>query len=442
MKSTRFFKAVFAAGIVAACGAGMVACNGSGGVSGIAATVNGTEITEQQVADKVAKLREQSGLEDTDMWGKFLVQNEMTPESVRSDMIDTLVEQELIKEGAAELEISVEESEIDTYVESMKANYDTDEKWHNALEQAGFTEAEYRETLEQSALEQAVGDYFEDKAEVTDDDYLKSAQTYASYYDGAKRSSHILIGVEDTSDEEAMNDTTAKAYDIIDRINDGSLSFEDAAKEYSTDETSAENGGDVGWDKLNSFVTEYTDALSNLEKGQMTTDPVTSEYGVHIIKVTDVFNAPEEITSLDQIPADFQENIKDMAVSVKANSDYTDWLDGLKDSADIVINEMPSGLPYDIDLTPYQTEDETEGDGTDEATDEAGEVADDGTAVLDENGNPVDDATAEGAEAAEGTETAEADGANAEQPAEEGAEDAAADADESAASEEAGSSNE
>ena len=63
---------------------------------------------------------------------------------------------------------------------------------------------------------------------------------YATAYDGAKRSSHILFN---TGDE-------ATAQDVLDRINSGELDFAEAAKEYSQDTGSAENGGDVGWDKL------------------------------------------------------------------------------------------------------------------------------------------------------------------------------------------------
>lgn len=78
----------------------------------------------------------------------------------------------------------------------------------------------------------------------------------------------------------------------------------------------------MGWDKTSSFVKEYTDALSGLEKDQVS-GLVTSSYGIHIIKCTDVYNAPKEkaddgtetvkITSLDQIPSEWQETIKQSA---------------------------------------------------------------------------------------------------------------------------------
>lgn len=382
MKTSRFVKAALVACVVALCVCGLGACsnssNASTNSSDVAATVNGTEIPEQKVTDQIEQIREQSGLTEDDQWGQFLVENDMTPSSVREQIIDTLTEQEVIMQGAAELGVTVEDSEVDEYVDNMKGNYDDDEAWAKALEQAGFTEDSYRETIKESLYEQKVGDYFEDQqGEVSDEDIVTQAQTYASYYDGAKRSSHILFGVDDTSDEAAMEEAQKQAEEVLARINSGELDFADAAREYSTDESSKENGGDVGWDQLNSFVEEYTDALENLELNQVS-EPVTSEYGVHIIKVTEVYNAPEdtsEITSIDQLPEAFRSTIEEMAKSVDANSAYTDWLDEQKEKADIVVNDMPSGLPYDIDLTPYQEESDDE--STDEeSTDEEAEATD------------------------------------------------------------------
>ena len=358
MKMSRFVTAALVVCVVAACMCGLAACsnNGNSASGGTAATVNGVEIPEQKVTDQVEQIREQSGLTEEAQWGQFLVENDMTPSSVRQQIIDTLTEQEVIMQGASELGIKVEDSEVNEYINNMKSNYDSDEAWTKALEQAGFTEDSYRETIKESLYEQKVGDHFESEAQVDDEDIVTSAQTYASYYDGAKRSSHILFGVDDTTDEAAMNEAKKQAEDVLARIKDGSLDFADAARQYSTDESSKENGGDVGWDQLNSFVDEYTSALEGLELNQVS-DPVTSQYGVHIIKVTEVYTAPEDtstITSIDQIPEAFRSTIEDMAKSVKANSSYTDWLDEKKKAANIVVNDMPSGLPYDLDLTPYQ----------------------------------------------------------------------------------------
>lgn len=352
MKKLGIAKVVLAVSMVAACVLGLAACSNSKTESAVAATVNGTPIAEQDVTDQIQSIREQSGLADEDAWGDFLAQSDMTPSSVREQIIDTMASQQLVMQGAADLGVTVESSEVDEYVESMKANYDDDDAWNTALEQAGFTEDSYRKVIEESLYEQKVSEHFEETTEVTDEDNLSAAQMYASYYDGAKRSSHILFSVEDPNDEAAVAAARAQAEEVLAQINAGTLDFAEAAKQYSGDTGSAEKGGDVGWDVMSQFVSEYTEALSGLELNQVS-EPVVSQYGVHLIKVTEVFTAPEEVTSLDQIPAEMQESIKQMASSVASNNAYTAWLDELKEKAEIVINDMPSGLPYDIDLTKY-----------------------------------------------------------------------------------------
>ena len=343
MKTAKLFKAMVAAGIMAVFAASLVACSGgSSGSGATAATVNGTAIPESQVTETIEGVRAQSGLDTDDAWGQFLVSNNMTPESIREQIIDSYVNQELVKVGAKELNITVDSAEVDTYVESMKANFEDEAAWNEALKQAGFTAESYRESIENSLLQQQIGAYFEEKAQPTDEDVLESAKTYASYYDGAKRSSHILFNAEDE----------ATAADVLAQIKAGTLDFAEAAKQYSKD-SSAENGGDVGWDRATSFVAEYQTALDGLEKDQVS-ELVTTEYGIHIIKCTDVFTAPEEVTSIDQLPVEFQDTLKSMASSVKASSDYQAWLEQLKESADIKINPMPANAPYNIDLTKYQ----------------------------------------------------------------------------------------
>ena len=88
-------------------------------------------------------------------------------------------------------------------------------------------------------------------------------------------------------------------------------------------------------------------------------EPVESDFGIHIIKCTEVFEAPEELTSIDQIPEAFRSTIEEVAKSSAVNEAYQAWIDELKASATIVINPMPANVPYNIDLTPYKTEEET-----------------------------------------------------------------------------------
>ena len=391
MKKSHIMKAVCAVGLSAACVWSLAACTSGDQASGdsgaVAATVGDVPISEDTVTKYIESIRSQMGVTDEDSWGNWLAQNGYTPESVREEVVNSYVQRELIKKGADERGITVDSTEVDGYVDQMKQNYDTDEKWQEALTQAGMTEDEYRSVIELQLKNRGLLESFASDEEPSEEDLLQYAQMYATTYDGAKRSSHILF---DSGDE-------ATAQEVLDKLNAGELDFAEAAKEYSKD-GSASDGGDVGWDKTSSFVEEYQTALDGLEKDQMS-GLVTSTYGIHIIKCTDVFTAPEEVTSLDQIPSDWVDSIKSSLKSQKQNEAYQQWLEEYKESSDVVINPMPEGLPYAVDMSKYQTSDDAAAeDGSDEGSDASNESGENADAAAD-----AADGAADGTDAGEST---------------------------------------
>ena len=237
---------------------------------------------------------------------------------------------------------------------------------------------------------------------------LTYAQMFASSYNGAKRSSHILF---DSGDE-------ATAQEVLEKINAGQLDFAEAAKQYSKDTGSAANGGDVGWDKLTTFVDEYQTALNDLDNGAVS-GLVPSQFGIHIIKCTDVFTAPSEVTSTDQLPEEFVTSIRTMLSQSQSSQGYTTWLTEQREAADVVVNPMPEGLPYYVDMTQFETADEgadnpDTGTGTEAGT-EGGTEGVTPEAPTEGDAAPEGDAADEGAAAGEGDAAKE--GA-ADQPAE------------------------
>lgn len=406
--------ALFSALGLTACSSNTQTSSDAALTGGVAATVNGKEVMEDDVTNLVQSWRTMNGLSEDDAWGSYLVSiNEDIPQ-FREMMIDSFVAEILVAQAAEEMGISVSDEELDEAVSSMRSNYDSDEAWQSALEQAGTTEEKYRESVYKSMLESKVQEKVAEDAEpVSDEEKLETAQMYASYIDGSRRSSHILFNLEDKETAES----------VLAQLQNGEIEFEEAAKEYSQDRSGAE-GGDVGWDKINNFVTEYAEALAELEVGEMS-GLVESQYGYHIIKCTDLFTVPEEgITSIDQLPQELVDIINSELESSAKTTAVSDWYTKYKEEADIVINDMPEGLPYDIDLAPYQAE-------ADAAAAAEGEASSDGLVVETEpvEGETADtEATAEGDAASEDaaaegetegdTAEGEATDATTEQPAE------------------------
>ena len=83
--------------------------------------------------------------------------------------------------------------------------------------------------------------------------------------------SHILVETED------------KALDLKDKIDKGEITFEEAAKAFSTC-PSAQKGGDLGSFGRGQMVPEFEEAAFALEAGKVS-EPVKTQFGYHLIRV-------------------------------------------------------------------------------------------------------------------------------------------------------------
>lgn len=349
MKHGALLRKISVVGVSAACCIALVGCGGTnyGYTGGVAATVNGAEIQEDIITKYIQDFRTSSDLTSDDDWGNWMKENSFDPATVRDQVIDYYVENELKKQACDEKGITVERSQVDDEINNMKANYDSDDAWKQALSSAGLTEDQYRESVEAGLLDKALEDAVAGDAATADDSkVLDMLNTYYTMFNGAKKSSHILFASGDTE----------KAQEVLDQINAGTLDFAEAAKQYSTDTASAADGGNVGWDAINSFVTDYTDALDGLSVGQVS-GLVTSDYGIHIIKCTDEFTCDGKATSLSAYPQEFVDYISNIVKDQSKSTAYSNWFNDYKAQADIQNNDMPENVPYNLDMTKYDNSD-------------------------------------------------------------------------------------
>src|SRR4030095_16334553 len=73
---------------------------------------------------------------------------------------------------------------------------------------------------------------------------------------------------------------------ILERVKKGE-EFEKLALELSEDPSAKENHGDLNFFAREQMVPEFSDAAFKLKKGEISPEPVRSNFGFHIIKVTD-----------------------------------------------------------------------------------------------------------------------------------------------------------
>ena len=96
-----------------------------------------------------------------------------------------------------------------------------------------------------------------------------------------KRASHILFEVGSTNSEDVAIELAA---DTKSRIDAGE-EFSELAMELSIDAVSAAEGGDIGFTDGTAFPAEIEEALNLLELNEVSS-PVISEFGVHLVKLT------------------------------------------------------------------------------------------------------------------------------------------------------------
>jgi len=105
---------------------------------------------------------------------------------------------------------------------------------------------------------------------------------------------HILVEKED------------EAKEVIVELQKGGK-FEKLA-ERSKDSGSKANGGDLDWNAPGNFVKPFSDAMVKLPKGKFTAQPVQTQFGWHVIEVTDVREA--KIPGFDEVKPQLQQRLQ------------------------------------------------------------------------------------------------------------------------------------
>jgi len=103
-----------------------------------------------------------------------------------------------------------------------------------------------------------------------------------------RRASHILISVPKTATPEQKAKARAKAEELLAQVRKNPDSFAEVAKKESQDAGSAANGGDLDFFVREGMVKPFADAAFALKNKGDISGVVESEYGFHIIRLTDI----------------------------------------------------------------------------------------------------------------------------------------------------------
>jgi peptidyl-prolyl cis-trans isomerase D len=198
----------------------------------------------------------------------------IVPRSVSRGMVKLNLQKRKFASRVFKTEDFISEAEVDT--DKARAFYDENPKLFESRE---AVKIEYLVLSEKTLSDNAV---------VTDDERNEYYENNSKQYVQAeqRQARHILINVDADADQAAKDEAKAKAQSILDKIRAGA-DFAETAKKESQDPGTAENGGDLGFFDRETMVKGFADAAFNLEKGAIS-DVVESEFGMHIIELTDI----------------------------------------------------------------------------------------------------------------------------------------------------------
>jgi len=124
-------------------------------------------------------------------------------------------------------------------------------------------------------------------------------------------------------------ETIAFLKELKSRINDGQITFDSAAKEYSEDMNTKLKGGYIGLIPAEQLDSNTIEILNALSPGQIS-DPVrigsTEQYGYELFKLIRI--NPSHKLSLE---TDY-EKIKNYAVSFKESKEMEEWILDMKET--------------------------------------------------------------------------------------------------------------
>ena len=120
-----------------------------------------------------------------------------------------------------------------------------------------------------------------------------------------------------------------KLEEIAADIRSGKTSFADAAKAFSQDPGSANQGGDLGWASPEAYDPAFRDALTRLQRGQLSA-PVHSSFGWHLIELMDTRN-------VDKTDAAQKERAYRMLFNRKFSEEAATWMQEQRASAYVKI---------------------------------------------------------------------------------------------------------
>jgi parvulin-like peptidyl-prolyl isomerase len=254
------------------------------------AVVNGEPITKAQLLEAFNSAVKSAGSKMEDL----------TPEQKLDgyhQLLDDLIMEKLVTKASEG--VVVPEAEVDAEIAKIKAQFPSEEEFNKQIVASGQSPEKLKEALtkmlqQQKWMEGKVGG----ETKVTEADAKKFYDENKKEFEepATVKASHILILVNKDDSEEVVKEKLALAKKAAARAK--KEDFAKVAKELSEEPGAKESGGDLGYFSKDKMVPEFADAAFSQKVGQVG-EPVRTQFGWHVIKVTDT--KPAGTASFDEV---------------------------------------------------------------------------------------------------------------------------------------------
>ncbi|KJS15061.1 MAG: hypothetical protein VR69_15110 [Peptococcaceae bacterium BRH_c4b] len=259
--------------------------------SNAVATVNGVNITSQQLDEQLTAYKEYYKQQGMNLEGE-----DAAPlvEMLKAQLLESMINQELMLQEAKKQGITPDQKEIEKQIKELKDSYKTEAEFKKFLAANGVSEPKLNDLVEKQYLvtelqKKVTADVKEAAPEEALKYYQENKEQYTNPVQYEVR--HILFSTMDKPGGQAKVEADAKAaaLSVVNQLNQGG-DFAALAKEKSEDLGSADNGGLYTF-KKGDAVKEFEAAALALKPGEYTSAPVKTEFGYHIIKLEKIIPA-------------------------------------------------------------------------------------------------------------------------------------------------------
>ena len=272
-------------------GISMVGCSSKVNKDENIATVNGSGIIVGNY-EKVLGLNKQSmeAYYGNTIWDQEIEEGVKYKDKFKEMILDQMIYTEVIYEAAKKENLLPTEEEVNKSIEEFNTSIKDTDAYKKQLKELGIDDNFLKYQFERNLASDNYKEKFNKDNAVTNDEMKK-------YYDENKDdfyieqvgASHIIIKRIEDEDKKLSDEKKAeakkKAEEVLAKAKAGE-DFSELAKEYSQDTVSAKNGGDLGFFKKGEMVKPFEEAAFSMKVGEIS-DLVESDFGYHIIKVTD-----------------------------------------------------------------------------------------------------------------------------------------------------------